>query len=92
MIEVIRGLSNVMLTLNTLKVDLELLNWVIFGHLLDCQLKLEALVLKLVTLDGLLNERNVGSKVVIELCRDLTEGANDLLHEIRVRILHIEEP
>ena len=92
LIEVIRRLCNVVLTLDSLKIDLELLNWVILSHLLDCQLKLEALVLKLVALNCLLNERDIRCKVVIKLCSNLTEGANDLLHEIRVRILHIKEP
>lgn len=45
LIEVIRRLCNVVLTLNSLKIDLELLDWVILSHLFDCQLKLEALVL-----------------------------------------------
>ena len=76
-------------TFCTLKIDHELLNWVILGHHFDGTLECLALILQLVPANGFLDERDVGGEVTVELHCNLTEGSNDLLHEILVWVLHV---
>ena len=92
LVEVIGLLRQVHFTFDTFQILLKLLNRVILCDLLDGSLKLNAFFLQLVPLDSLLDEGNVRSKVVVELCGDLAESADDLFDQVRVRVLHVEEP
>ena len=92
LVEVIGLLRQVHFTFDTFQILLKLLNRVILCDLLYGSLKLNAFFLQLVPLDSLLDEGNVRSKVVVELCGDLAESADDLFDQVRVRVLHVEEP
>ena len=77
--------------LNSLQVLLELLNRVVFCHLLNSRFELDAFLLEFVALYCFLDKGYIRSKVIVELCSNLTESAYDFFNKIRIWVLHVKQ-
>ena len=89
-VKVILRLGLTCIRLYALKIDLELLDRIVFSHDFDSSFEGSAPLSQLIPPDRFLDQRDVWSEVGIQLNCDFSERADDLFNETLIRIDNVE--